>query len=555
MVCLDDLPNTVLHHVLLSLPQRHRAVRLSLALVCRSWQQLVRADEVITVHLSCSPNASAAPALLPSFLHDDRLGCRVRVGVVPGQLPRLGQRLLRVTDLLLLAHRSSVASARLATLRLEDYKPGGLAPVLPGILYHAASLAHLAVPRVRSSCLVECHLVRCSLPANLGALLAHVKRLRVWACSYPSAPHVAALMAGVRAMHLDELCWAIDANDYSTRDDAFATALLTASIPNSGLKHLALMLPTVFLPDATWDCLTCQLEELVICTTQGVQHMNAVTAPADALEEYPLRRLAAALPTLRALSVLQIVHAFDITDLLDGLGGIGALLRALPNLTSLGRIPCDDENPCEWIDDIPSGLRLTHLYIEVDRPNGTATDVEALWQIEPGVPTARACNLQRISHGLATRLPTLQHLFIEFVPNPFHGLDAPAASVAQALAPLRTAAAAGRAVHLLRQDSSCPLLTSADGKLLSTSEATRVLESLLQGPMGPVMGLPAEGRGTGGALSVTVHYEGVKTERSVDKPRWLFEEVAELCPRLRGFAVPGRSVAHAQPATHYPKPF
>ena len=493
--------------VLQSVPQRDRAARLSHSLVCRQWKLLTRANEVLCVHLALSPNASAAPAVLPTFLHHDELGCRIRVGVTSANLPRFSQRLHRAVEMVLLAHRDSVASCRLPTLRLEDYKRG-LQLVIPGALFHAASVMSLAAPRVRSASLCTVHLVRCALPDNLAMALAHVRQLRVWDCTIARHDTLATLAKGISRMCLDELCWGADSDWANDSDDDMLTAvgaLLTS--PPLGLARLLVFAPLNRAP-VSWAQLAPSLMELVMVDT-----------------DTSIDTLAASLRSFVSLRVLQL-ERWDISALTKLMGGgLPALLDALPSLVSLGCLE-DLEDEDTWLDQLPRDgryARLTSVAICILDPMA-CLDVVGM-EDEGASPST--CELLRLASGLAVTLPSLQKVCLTY----YEERDMVISHLAVALEPLRPL---GCTVDLLRGSISSNLLSDDEGLLMGSEQAGQLLSARLA------------------PLRVLVHYEGSKTENCLRDAKWLLEDAVGLCPTFSGFAVPRRTVTHKHPATHYP---
>ena len=120
----EALPDSLFREILSHIPPLSR---LSLKLLSLWFCAVVRSEVVLRLHLSCAPTASSAPAILPPFVRDGALSCRIRIGVTSASLSRLAKRLQSSIELLLLAFRRTVASAELDFLRLEDFKR--LAPV------------------------------------------------------------------------------------------------------------------------------------------------------------------------------------------------------------------------------------------------------------------------------------------------------------------------------------------------------------------------------------------------------------------------------------------
>jgi hypothetical protein len=375
------LPEPLVHLVLHCVPARDRSVRLTHALVCRAWQSIVRADESLHVHISVSPKASALPAVLPSFIHDDALSCRMRIGVTFEGLPRLASRLARAVEMSLLAHRSSVATASIRSLRLEDFK-SELPRVLPGLLFHTASLVTLAAPRVRSAMLLEVHLVRCALPPNLLTMLAHVVKLRVWDCVVPSSSRelFLALQASTR---LRELAWGVWSTEPASADYQ-AASMLMEHLP-SGLERLAVRRPLSAAPPETWARVAPTLKELTLADVLFFDDSGSVS------DDVTLQCVIAALPSLRTLHTLHLpLHFCADATLLE-------LLRsAPPQLTSLGQVDCkwDHVDPVAWLRALPASVRLHTLSLNVNSPDAALQLGQLPWACEAGGASIYACALQ-----------------------------------------------------------------------------------------------------------------------------------------------------------------
>ena len=522
---LSALPHVLVKLILHAVAPRDRAVRVRHALVCRTWRALVRDDEILQVHLCCSPKGLPSPGVLPGFVHEDMVSCRIRVGVSAGELRRQGQRLARAVDTALLAHRSAVASVRVASIRLEDFKDE-LSSLLPELLKQVASIADLAAPWVHSSVVCDVHLVRCIIPPDVLEIFNHMQRLRIFDCQFKHTPQMDAFMSLLDTMPLQELCWGIWNTQPSSRHAAVAERL-ALHLPR-GLKRLVLTKPVWPPPLEVWARVAPTLQELVL-TDIDVDIENVVDA----------------LPGFVRLHTLQLPLAFMLP------GPVQELLGSLPSsLTSLGKLSCawQDLDPVSWLDALPADLRLRTLSIFVEDPGSAshhpAQSVAGQWD---GESLVHACALERISHGLATRMPSLTRLFIEYfdegsmydsLANRLSGI--PLEQLAQALEPLKQGLPpSGREVHLLRSTCHCVLVADGDGRtasLLGAEEASRALCDLLA------------------PLRLTVHYEGSNTESCLGAPDWLLEDDVGLCPSLSNFfAAPRHRVIHSHPATDFPK--
>lgn len=521
---LSALPHVLVKLILQAVTPRDRTVRLRQALVCHTWRALVRDDEVLQVHLCCSPKGFPSPVVLPGFIHEDMVSCRIRVGVSAEELRRLGQRLARAVDTAMLAHRSATSSVRVASIRLEDFKDE-LPSLLPELLKQIASVADLAAPWVSSSVVCDVHMVRCTIPADVLDIVNHVQRLRIFDCQFKHTPQMDAFMSLLDTTPLQELCWGIWNTTPSSRHAAVAERL-ALHLPR-GLKRLVLTKPVWPAPLEVWARVAPTLQELVLSDI-----------------DVDIENVVEALPSLVRLRTLQLPLAFMLPE------PVQQLLGSLPSsLTSLGKLSCawQDLDPVIWLDALPADLRLRTLSIFVEDPGSAshhpAQSVAGQWD---GDSLAHACALERISHGLATRMPTLARIFIEYfdegsmydsLANRLSGM--PLEQLAQALEPLkRGLPPSGREVHLLRSTCHCVLIADGDGRtasLLGAEEASRALCDLLK------------------PLRLTVHYEGSATESCLGAPDWLLEDDVGLCPSLSGFfAAPRRRVIHSHPATDFP---
>ena len=526
---MDVLPDSLVLLVLHSVAPRRRPVRLSHALVCRSWKALVRAEEIMHVHISSSPKASAMPAMLPGFVHDDALGCRIRIGATVDGLPRLGQRLARAIELVMLAYRSSVASASIASLRLEDFK-GELSRVLPGLLFQAARVATLTTTRVRASSLHDVHLVRCVLPFNLTTMLAHVRRLRIWDCQTIAHMGLATIVSGFENMTaLYELCWGVW--HVEPKDTDWDMAEVVASTLPCGLRRLVMTRPLQSVPQEVWHRVAPSLEELVLIDACWPSFYSEYGRNSI------LSSLRVAAPMLTSLHTLQVPCVCNRHVAVT-------LLPHLPSLTSLGQLDCpyDRQDPVDWMASLAAPVRLKTLYVHTNSPGASFQETGSAdrenWACEAGGASIYACALQRIAYGLATRMKSLERLFIEYYDEgSIPGLrGVPLSDLALALEPLQRGLVAIREVHLLRGNLKCALFVEDGGTaLISAARASQLLSERLA------------------PLRVTVHYEGSATEGCYQGPEWALEDAVSMCPSLHGFAVPRRPAVHRELATNYPK--
>ena len=95
-------------------------------------------------------------------------------------------------------------------------------------------------------------------------------------------------------------------------------------------------------------------------------------------------------------------------------GALAGLLQRLPSLTSLGQIDCPwaQYDPVEWASGVSTRLQALHLY--VNSPGAAVQLGQVNWACEAGGASMHACALERISYGLATRVPSLRRLFIDY---------------------------------------------------------------------------------------------------------------------------------------------
>ena len=542
----DDLLRLVVRRIG-SYEHRH-----SLARTCRRCGETVRAECTLWVELVSSLWSGQDVGMSAPSVVDGALSMPLQIDVTVDTLHNFPGRIRWALDLQLLAHRRSASTVGVRSLSLLDRDD--LLKVLPGLSFHLAGLAFQLGDRVNPETLSSLTLVHCELPANMGLLLSHVRRLRIWECvvqgvkgrsSQSEAEYEQMLARSLSMLQLDDFVW------IGGRHRPPPLALLeTARAPHAhALRRLVLAVDHMALDELSDESDGADASSapnngggLRWTAVAGSNLEQLVLASRDTMPAVFGSSLLSALPTWS--HSLRVLHmgADALSSLCCREGGAAAFLDCLPpTLEVLGTIDCSWLGPTWFFEAMSSAnatapspklSRLTQLTVFVNSPGATASNQQPLgnrtWlsEFNPAEhctlerwPTAsfdNDCALSLIAQNVARIFPSLERLFITW----YEEDDVFAASLATALAPLNHMACL-RELHLLRSGSNCGHLINypETGAPLDRKGLEASHEALAAASIASV--LPA--------IAVVVH-DVPRQALGTEAPLWELEDAVNMLP-------------------------